>query len=80
MNSCFGLWGDTSRGSQENIFQAAALVKVQSGLLQSFGQDFRTFPGGELLSSEAAHGGMWWSCTSISDLPQKDTHVHWDTS
>lgn len=44
MNSCFGLWGDTSRGSQENILQAAALVKVQSGLFQSFGQDFRTFP------------------------------------
>lgn len=48
----------TQAEGQENIFQAAALVKVQSGLLQSFGQDFGHPPSqrGELLSSAAPHG------------------------
>lgn len=52
---------------------AAALVKVQSGLLQSFSQHFRISPrkgGAPLLSSSPWH--MWWSCSSA---PEGQTYV-----
>lgn len=60
------------------VLQRADSVKVQSVFLQSFSQDFRTFPsqserGRELLSSVQTVG--WWLCSGLSDLPQQDTEM-----
>lgn len=66
MNSCFRPWCDTRRGSQENAFQAPTVVKVQSDLLQSFGQDFRTSPSQKGESSSP----QWQPTGYVVVLPQ----------